>query len=293
MATHYDPLGGLSDYSQAGNTPSPPNHTPPPGVFTTALAVLQEDQHANPFVSPEPSSSLDQAIMAVNPSTTIADRFPSVLPTTALAMTMVDTTLPAFTVAREPTLSIHSSPSPVSHTGLPLLLTQAPITGDNLAVPPSGSASIPVASWEGRVEEARLANFPTSSDTGVPVLPSIASQGVDSDVNMGSEFSDTGADLLVRRHLFPASDQSLPSVREDATPFLITPRLSQGCVDRITLWQDSLSFEGESAAVDAMYKAVEDIIELRRGYAEFFVDNSLHFLKGSVLEGVSKITSTV
>ena len=53
-------------------------------------------------------------------------------------------------------------------------------------------------------------------------------------------------------------------------------------------WQNSISFEGESAATDAMYKAVEEIIELRRGYSEFFVTNSLHFLKGSVLEGVTR-----
>ena len=296
---HIDPLSGLSSSSQAENSPSPPNHAPPPGVFTTALNVLQEGQHAGTFVTPEPTSSLEQAILAVNPTTTEVERFPSVSPATALAMAAVDTTLPAFTVAREPTPSVHSSPSPVLSTGLPLPPVEAPIIGDNLAAPllTSFSSSHPVASWEGRVEEARIMHFPTNSDLGATVFTSITSPGLHdslsqsrgdvSDVNMSSEFSDAGADLLVRRHLFPHG-QSLSTVREDTPAFLGTPPpLSQGSLDRITTWQNSLSFEGESAAVDAMYKAVEEIIELRRGYAEFFVANSLHFLKGSVLEGVS------
>ena len=147
------------------------------------------------------------------------------------------------------------------------------------------------------MEEARVINFPTSSDLGASGFPSIASpglhnslsqpQGVESDVNMDSEFSDAGADLLVRRHLHPAQGQSLPMVRE-CTPVLgVAPPPSQECVDRITSWQASLRFDGESAAVDAMYKAVNEVVELRRGYAEYYVDNSLHFLKGSVMEGVT------
>ena len=251
------------------------------------------------FVTPEPTSSLEQAILAIDPTTTEVDRFPSVSPATALAMAAVNTTLPAFTVAREPTPSIQSSPSPVLSTGLPLPPAEAPVIGDNLAAPSltSFSSSHPVASWEGRVEEARIAHFPTNSDLGATVFTSIASpglhdslsqsRGADSDMNMSSEFSDAGADLLVCRHLFPHG-QSLSTVREDTPAFLgVPPPLSQGSLDRITAWQNSLSFEGESAALDAMYKAVEEIIELRRGYAEFFVDNSLHFLKGSVLEGVT------
>ena len=96
---HIDPLSGLSNSSQAEDSPSPPNHAPPPGTFTTALAVLQEDQQANNFVTPEPSSSLEQAILAVNTTSIVVDRFPSVSPCTALAMHTVNTTLPAFTVA--------------------------------------------------------------------------------------------------------------------------------------------------------------------------------------------------
>ena len=292
---HIDPLSGLSSSSQAGS-PSPPNHAPPPGVFTTALTVLQEEQHAGTFITPEPSSSLEQAILAVHPSTTEVDPFPPASPATAHAMAMVDTTLPAFTLAREPTPSIHSSPSPMLSTGLPLPPTGAPFSGDNL----TSSAPIsshPVASWEGRVEEARAINFPTSSDLGASGVPSIASprlhdslsqpQGDESDVNMESEFSDAGADLLVRRHLFPAQGQSLPVIREHTPAFGVAPPPSPECVDRITSWQASLCFDGESAAIDAMYKAVNEVIELRRGYAEFYVDNSLHFLKGSVMEGVT------
>ena len=295
---HIDPLSGLSSSSQAENSPSPPNHAPPPGTFATALAVLQEDQQANLFITPEPSSSLEQAILAVNTTNIAVDRFPLVSPNTALTMHMVNTNLPAFTVAREPTPSIHSSPSPVSNTRLPLPLTEAPLSGDNLTSSAPAS-SHPVASWEGCVEEARVTNFPTSSDIGFSMIPSITSpgmhdsashpQGVESDVDMSSEFSDAGADLLVRQHLFPAQGQSLSTVHEDTPAFLgVPPPLSQGCLDRITSWQNSLSFEGESAATDAMYKAVEEIIKLHRGYAEFFVDNSLHFLKGSVLESVTR-----
>ena len=297
---HIDPLSGLSSSSQAENSPSPPNHAPPPGTFVTALALLQEDQHANLFVTPEPSSSLEQAILAVNTTNIAADRFPSVSPNTALAMHMVNTDLPAFTVAREPTPSIHSSPSsPVSDTGLPLPPTGAPFSGDNLTSSAPDS-SHPVSSWEGRVEEARVTNFPTASDLGASGLPSITSpglhdslsqpQGVDSDVSMESQFSDAGADLLVRRHLFPAQGQSLPTIREHTPAFGVAPPPSPECVNRITLWQASLRFDGESAAIDAMYKAVNEIVELRRGYAEFYVDNSLHFLKGSVLEGINNDT---
>ena len=296
---HIDPLSGLSSSSQAENSPSPPNHAPPPGTFTTALAVLQEDQQANLFVTPEPSSSLEQAILAVNTTNIAADRFPSVSPNTALAMHMVNTDLPAFTVAREPTPSIHSSPSPVPSIGLPLPPTGAPFSGDNLTSSAPAS-SHPVSSWEGRVEEARVINFPTVSDVGASGFPSIASprlhdslsqpQGGDSDVNMESEFSDDGADLLVRRHLFPAQGQSLPVIREHTPAFGVAPPPSPECVDRITSWQASLRFEGESAAIDAMYKAVNEVVELRRGYAEFYVDNSLHFLKGSVMEGVNNDT---
>ena len=94
---HIDPLSGLSSSSQAENSPSPPNHAPPPGTFTTALAVLQEDQQANLFITPDPSLSLEQAILAVNTTTIAVDRFPSVSPNTALAMHMVNTDLPAFT----------------------------------------------------------------------------------------------------------------------------------------------------------------------------------------------------
>ena len=154
-----------------------------------------------------------------------------------------------------------------------------------------------VSSWEDRVEEARVINFPTSSDLGASGLPSIAlpglhgslpqPQGVDSDVSMESQFSDTGADLLVRRHLFPAQGQSLPVIREYTPAFGVAPPPSPECVDRITSWQASLRFDGESAAIDAMYKAVNEVVELRRGYAEFYVDNSLHFLKGSVMESVT------
>ena len=296
---HIDPLSGLSSSSQAEDSPSPPNHAPPPGMFTTALAALQEDQQANNFVTPEPSSSLEQAILAVNTTTIVADRFPSVSPNTALAMYMVDTNLPAFTVAREPTPSVHSSPSPVSNTGLPLLPTGPPISRDNLTSS-APTSSHPVASWEGRVEEARVANFPTSSDLGASGLPSITSpgmhdalshpQGVDSDVSMASQFSDAGADLLVRRHLFPAQGQSLPAIREHTPAVGVAPPPSPECVDRITSWQASLRFDGESAAIDAMYKAVNEVVELRRGYAEYYVDNSLHFLKGSVMEGVNNDT---
>ena len=286
---HIDPLSGLSSSSQA-DSPSPPNHAPPPGVFTTALTVLQEEQHAGTFIMPEPSSSLEQAILAVNPSTTEADPFPPASPATARAMAAVDTTLPAFTMAREPTPSIHSSPSPVLSTGLPLPPTGAPFIGDNLTSPAPAS-SHPVASWEGCVEEARIINFPTSSDLGASGVPSIASlsqpQGDKSDVNMESEFSDAGANLLVCRHLFPAQGQSLPVIREYTPTFGVAPPPSLECVDRITSWQASLRFNGESAAIDAMYKAVNEVVELRRGYAEFYVDNSLHFLKGSVMEGVT------
>ena len=295
---HIDPLSGLSSSSQA-DSPSPPNHAPPPGVFTTALTVLQEEQHAGTFVTPEPSSSLERAILAVNPSTTEVDPFPPASPATARAMAAVNITLPAFTVAREPTPSVHSSPSPVLSTGLPLPPTGAPFSGDNLTSSALAS-SHPVASWEGRVEEARVINFPTSSDLGASGLPSIASpglrdslsqpQGVDSDVSMESEFSDAGADLLVRRHLFPAQGQSLPTIREHTPALGVAPPPSPECVGRITSWQASLHFEGESAAIDAMYKAVNEIVELRRGYAEFYVDNSLHFLKGSVMEGISEDT---
>ena len=268
---HIDPLGGLSDYSQAENTPSPPNHAPPPGVFTTALTVLQEEQHAGTFIMPEPSSSLEQAILAVDPSTTEVDPFPPASPAMARAMAAVDTTLPAFTVTREPTPSIHSSPSPLLNAGLPLPPTEAPSHGDNL---PSSTPSLshPVASWEGRVEEAHVANFPTSSDLGASVFPSIASpglhdlvsrpQGVESDVNMDSEFSDAGADLLVRRHLFPAQGQSLPVIRECTPAFGVAPPPSPECVERITSWQASLRFDGESAAIDAMYKVVNEVVEL-------------------------------
>ena len=294
---HIDPLSGLSSSSQAENSPSPPNHAPPPGTFTTALALLQEDQHANLFVTPEPSSSLEQAILAVNTTNIAADRFPSVSPNTALAMHMVNTDLPAFTVAREPTPSIHSSPSsPVSNTGLPLPPTGAPFSGDNLTSSAPDS-SHPVSSWEGRVEEARVTNFPTASDLGASGLPSITSpglhdslsqpQGVESDVSMESQFSDAGVDLLVRRRLFPAQGQSLSTIREHTPAFGVAPPPSPECVDRITSWQASLRFNGESAAIDAMYKAVNEVVELRCGYAEFYVDNSLHFLKGSVMEGIN------
>ena len=286
---HIDPLSGLSDSSQADNSPSPPNHAPPPGAFTTALAVLQEDQQANQFVTPELSSSMEQAMGAIDTTNIVVDRFPTVSPTTALAMTMVNTNLPAFTVAREPTPSVRSSPSPVLATGPPLPPTEAPHSGDNLSSS-ALSSSLQAPSWVGRVEAARVANFPTSSDAGATVFPSFTShEEVDSDVNMGSTFSDAGADFLVRRHLFSAQGLPLSTVREDTPAFLgVPPPLSQGCLDRITAWQNSLSFEGESAAVNAMYSAVEEIIELRRGYAEYFVDNSLHFLKGSVLEGVTR-----
>ena len=293
---HIDPLSGLSSSSQAENSPSPPNHAPPPGTFTTALAVLQEDQQANLFITPEPSSSLEQAILAVNTTTITVDRFPSVSPNTALAMHMVNTDLPAFTVAREPTPSIHSSPSPVSNTGLPLPPTGAPFDGDNL-MSSAPVSSHPVSSWEGRAEEARATNFPTTSDLGASGFPSIAlpglhdslsqPQGGDSDVNMESEFLDAGADLLVQRHLFPAQGQSLPVIREHTPAFRVAPPPSPECVDRITSWQASLRFDGESVAIDAMYKAVNEVVDLRHGYAEYYVDNSLHFLKGSVMEGVS------
>ena len=96
---HIDPLSGLSSSSQAANSPSPPNHAPPLGTFITALAILQEDQQANNFVTPEPPSLLEQAILAVDTTNIVVDRFPSVSPRTALAMHMVNTTLPAFTVA--------------------------------------------------------------------------------------------------------------------------------------------------------------------------------------------------
>ena len=300
MAQHHiDPLSGLSSSSQAENSPSPPNHAPPPGTFITALAVLQEDQQANLFVTPELSSSLEQAILAVNTTNITADRFPSVSPNTALAMHLVNTDLPAFTVVREPTPSVHSSPSPMSDTGLPPSPTGAPFSGDNLTSSAPAS-SHPVSSWEGRVEAARVTNFPTASDLGASGLPSITSpgphdslsrpQGADSDVSMESQFSDAGADLLVRRHLFPAQGQSLPTIREHTPAFGVAPPPSPECVERITSWQASLRFDGESAAIDAMYKAVNEIVELRRGYAEFYVDNSLHFLKGSVMEGVNADT---
>ena len=295
---HIDQLSGLSSSSQA-DSPSLPNHAPPPGVFTTTLTVLQEEQHADTFVTPEPSSSLEWAILAINPSTTEADPFPPASPAMAQAMAIVDTTLPAFTMARDPTPSIHSSPSPVLSTGLPLPPMGAPFSGDNLTSSAPAS-SHPVASWEGRVEEARVTHFPTASDLGASGLPSITLPGLhgslsqhqegNSDVSMESQFSDVGADLLVRCHLFPPQGQSLPTIREHTPAFGVAPPPSPECVERITSWQASLRFEGESAAIDAMYKAVNEVIELRRGYAEFYVDNSLHFLKGSVMEGVNNDT---
>ena len=150
------------------------------------------------------------------------------------------------------------------------------------------------------MEEACVTNFPTSSDLGASGLPLIASpglhdslsqpQGGDSDVSMESQFSDAGANLLVRRHLFPAQGQSLPTIREHAPAFGVAPPPSPECVEQITSWQASLRFDGESATIDTMYKAVNEIVELRRGYVDFYVDNSLHFLKGSVMEGVSEDT---
>ena len=292
---HIDPLSGLSSSSQAEDSPSPPNHAPPPGVFTTALNVLQEGQHAGTFVTPEPTSSLEQAILAVNTADMVVDHFPSVSPRTALAMHMVNTSLPAFTVAREPTPSVHSSPSPVSNTGLPPLPAEAPFSGDNLTSS-APAPSHPVASWEGRVEDARVANFPTFSDLGASSLPSITSprlhdalsqpQGGDSDAGLESQFSDAGADLLVRRHLFPAQGQSLPTVREDSPGIVAIPP-SQGCVDRITSWQQSISFDGESNAIKAMDEVAAEIVALRRGYSDFFIDNSLHFLTGNVLGDIT------
>ena len=150
------------------------------------------------------------------------------------------------------------------------------------------------------MEEARVTNFLTSSDLGASGLPSIAStglhdslsqpQGVDSDVSMESQFSDAGANLLVWRHLFPAQGQSLPTIREQTPAFGVAPPPSPECVEWITSWQASLCFDSESVAVDAMYKVVNEVVELHRGYVEFYVDNSLHFLKGSVMEGVNNDT---
>ena len=277
----------------------------------------------------EPTSSLEQAILAVHPSTTEVDRFPSVSPTTTLAMAAIDTTLLAFTGAWEPTPSIHSSPSPVLNTGLPPPLVEAPISGDNLAAP-SLSSSLPTASWVGHAEKACATNFPTSSDLDASVFTSVASpglhdtlsqsQGGNVDMDMGEHgsinlpsiaswegrveaaqianfqsnsalevgasqgLSDAGADLLVCRHLFHGEGQD--HVRDDS-PFFVAPPPSQGTLDHIASWQESISLHGESATMKAMYATADEIVALCRGYSDYFIDKSLALLMGSVLGDMS------
>lgn len=51
-------------------------------------------------------------------------------------------------------------------------------------------------------------------------------------------------------------------------------------MDHITSWQNSIAFDRESAAIQAMYSAINKIVELCQGYSEFFIDKSLQFLKG-------------
>lgn len=177
-----------------GASPSPVNHTPPPGVFTTGHHMLLEEQQANTFDTSDPSSSLQQAILVVDPATAIVDSYPSVSPMTALAMAAVDTMLPAFTVAQDPTQSVCSSPSPMLGTGSSLPLAEAPVSGNNLAATSPLPASIPAASWEGHAEAAHVTYFPTSSDLELPIFPSLPSlaqhdslslqQGGSSDVDM-------------------------------------------------------------------------------------------------------------
>ena len=103
---------------------------------------------------------------------------------------------------------------------------------------------------------------------------------------MESEFSDAGADLLVWRHLFSVPGQSQAPSRE-VSPFSVTAPPSQGTLDHIAAWQASISVHGESAATKAMYAAADEIVALRRGYSDYFVDESLAFLTGSVLGDMS------